>query len=183
MSGDFLQPREANLAETIGELQVTINDLRTELQRREVQLDRLHTWDGLMELLDEHWPTDIFPVPRGLDDAKNTTRRDPGVVILDLIRWVDRLSAARDVVRQQLEQADKQMRQVQDLFTGGPDTPCTTVWIDGVECVQVPMNELRRVLPDLADEPLAEAYKPAMVEDRDNDDEPGHGYWETGDYS
>jgi len=46
---------------------------------------RLRTWDGLMELLDEKWPEDIFPT------REDDTARDPGPRILSLLRWVVRL--------------------------------------------------------------------------------------------
>lgn len=45
-----------------------------------------HSWSGLMALLDEHWPEDIFPTLTH-DDVK----RDAGPRIISLIRWVDRL--------------------------------------------------------------------------------------------
>ena len=45
----------------------------------------MHTWDGLMALLDEHWPEDIFPT---MEDTKG---RDPGPRIVSLLRWVERL--------------------------------------------------------------------------------------------
>lgn len=51
---------------------------------------RLHSWDGLMELLDEHWPTDIFPT---LPDSGS---RDPGPRIVSLLRWLD--AARKDTV-------------------------------------------------------------------------------------
>jgi hypothetical protein len=44
------------------------------------------SWAGLMALLDEHWPDDIFPTLTH-DDVK----RDAGPRIVSLIRWVDRL--------------------------------------------------------------------------------------------
>lgn len=47
-----------------------------------------HSWAGLMELLDEHWPADIFPT-RFEDDPK----RDAGPRIVSLMRWVDQLQA------------------------------------------------------------------------------------------
>lgn len=49
------------------------------------ELDRLHSWDGLMSLLDEHWPEDLHPT---LDDDN---QRDPGPRIVSLLRRVDRL--------------------------------------------------------------------------------------------
>lgn len=51
------------------------------------ELERLHTWDGLMSLLDEHWPEVIFPT---IEDQES---RDPGPRIVSLIRWVDQLRA------------------------------------------------------------------------------------------
>lgn len=35
---------------------------------------------------------------------------------------------------------------VEALFAGGPDTSCRTVWQDGIECVSVPLGELRDAL-------------------------------------
>ena len=49
------------------------------------EVGRLHTWDGLISLLDEHWPDDIFPT---MEDSEN---RDPGPRIVSLIRWVEQL--------------------------------------------------------------------------------------------
>ncbi|AEJ92513.1 hypothetical protein SEA_TOTO_42 [Mycobacterium phage Toto] len=57
------------------------------------EVERLHTWDGLMELLDEHWPADIFPTLP--DDDK----RDPGPRIISLLRWVSRLRAQETRIR------------------------------------------------------------------------------------
>jgi hypothetical protein len=45
------------------------------------QLDALHSWQGLMSLLDEHWPAEIFKGSSG----------DPGPTIVFLVREVDRL--------------------------------------------------------------------------------------------
>ena len=53
------------------------------------EVERLHSWDGLMELLDEHWPADIFPT------LEDTTSRDPGPRIVSLLRWVERLRPRR----------------------------------------------------------------------------------------
>lgn len=44
-----------------------------------------HSWAGLMALLDEHWPEDIFPT------REDDLTRDAGARIVSLIRWVDRL--------------------------------------------------------------------------------------------
>ena len=52
------------------------------------ELERLHSWAGLMELLDEHWPADLFPT---LEDDPG---RDAGARIVSLLRWVDRAADA-----------------------------------------------------------------------------------------
>jgi hypothetical protein len=49
--------------------------------------ERRISWAGLMELLDEHWPADLFPT---LEDDPT---RDAGARIVSLLRWVDRLQA------------------------------------------------------------------------------------------
>ena len=60
------------------------------------ELERLHSWDGLMELLDEHWPDDIFitaPDPEDYHQPFFTAegkRANPGVIITGLIRWLDK---------------------------------------------------------------------------------------------
>lgn len=65
--------------------------------RLAAELERLHSWDGLMSLLDEHWPEDVFPtVP---DDAS----RDPGPRIVALLRVRDRLAAALAAAEVQIE--------------------------------------------------------------------------------
>lgn len=57
------------------------------------EIERMHSWDGLMRLLDEHWPADIFPTLAGTDG------RDPGPRIVSLLRWVGALAARLDAVR------------------------------------------------------------------------------------
>jgi hypothetical protein len=52
-----------------------------EVERLRAELDRLHSWDGLMELLDEHWPADIFTGESG----------DPGPRMIVAMREIDRL--------------------------------------------------------------------------------------------
>lgn len=49
------------------------------------EIERLHSWDGLMSLVDEHYPEDIFPT---MEDRPN---RDPGPRIVSLLRTVDEL--------------------------------------------------------------------------------------------
>lgn len=80
---------------------IPLIDAHTEQLRAE--LDRLHSWAGLFELLDEHWPADIFPT---LADREG---RDPGPRIVSLIRWVEQLRAERD-------EALGKLAKVQDLL-------------------------------------------------------------------
>ncbi|WP_026923306.1 hypothetical protein [Glycomyces arizonensis] len=46
-----------------------------------------HTWDGLMALVEQHYPEGIFPTVASPDT------RDPGPRIVSLVRWVDQLHA------------------------------------------------------------------------------------------
>jgi len=64
-----------------------------------------HSWAGLMALLDEHWPADIFPT-RHEDDPK----RDAGARIVSLMRWVDQLRTDARLGRHVRELADEQRR-------------------------------------------------------------------------
>lgn len=57
------------------------------------EVERLHSWDGVMSLLDEHYPTDIFPV---LPDRED---RDSGPRILSLTRHLYASIAALRQVR------------------------------------------------------------------------------------
>lgn len=49
------------------------------------EVKRLHSWPGLMSLLDEHYPETIFPT---IDDDEY---RDSGPRIISLLRQVDKL--------------------------------------------------------------------------------------------
>lgn len=68
------------------------------------EVDRLHSWDGLMSLLDEHYPADIFTGSSG----------DDGPRIIALTREVDRLKAERDRLLAVLERTQNK---VADLAT------------------------------------------------------------------
>src|SRR5690606_15484370 len=86
---------QADHAETLGAL----NQATRERDEARAEVERLHSWVGLLELLDEHWPADIFIVPDTPDDAMHTGRhRDTGPIILGLIRWVDRLKSEHAVL-------------------------------------------------------------------------------------
>lgn len=53
------------------------------------EVERLHSWDGLISLVDEHYPADIFPTEPDRDT------RDPGPRIISLLRVCDELRSAR----------------------------------------------------------------------------------------
>jgi hypothetical protein len=62
-------------------------DHETRWEAEHAEVERLHSWDGLLELLDEHWPEDIFPT------EPDSETRDTGPRIVSLLRWVERLQA------------------------------------------------------------------------------------------
>lgn len=59
--------------------------LLAEVDRLRAEARRLHTWDGLMSLLDEHWPEAILPT------LPDEPARDAGSRIVSLIRWIEML--------------------------------------------------------------------------------------------
>ena len=62
----------------------TVASVRAHRDRLAAELAELHTWRGLMSLLDEHWPADVF------DGSSN----DPGARIVVLMREIDLLRGA-----------------------------------------------------------------------------------------
>jgi len=65
---------------------------RTRAEAAEAEVERLHSWAGLMELLDEHWPADIWPM---LEDDR---KADAGHRVTSAMRWIDQLCAERDAL-------------------------------------------------------------------------------------
>jgi hypothetical protein len=53
------------------------------------EVKHLHTWAGLLDLLDEHWPEAIFPTM--VDDQG----RDPGVRLLSIVRTLVRVTGEK----------------------------------------------------------------------------------------
>lgn len=62
----------------------------------QTEIERLHTWDGLMSVLNEHYWESVFPT---LPDDPD---RDPGPRIVSLIRTVDGLRAEVERLTEQL---------------------------------------------------------------------------------
>lgn len=81
-----------------------IAQARTLVPELVAEIERLHTWDGLMSLVDEHYPTDIFPHFAGVPDNPD---RDPGPRILSLLREVERLRAACKTLGQIIGQTNR----------------------------------------------------------------------------
>lgn len=63
----------------------------------EAEVERLHSWEGLMSLLDEHWPESMIPT------LSDDVSRDPGPRIVSLLRWVEALRAQVERVREALD--------------------------------------------------------------------------------
>lgn len=62
---------------------------------------------------------------------------------------VAKVIAAADAVDPrvaQLAEAQRQLTVWRELFNGGPDTSCRTVWQDGIECVSIPIGDIRAAL-------------------------------------
>lgn len=71
--------------------------MRERAETAEAEVERLHSWDGLMELLDEHWPEDVYPTLPDSDE------RDPGPRIVSALRVQDQLRATLAKVREQAD--------------------------------------------------------------------------------
>lgn len=86
------------------------HNLMTELL---AEVERLHSWDGLMSLLDEHWPESIFPT------LPDDSGRDPGPRIVSLLRWVEHLQGLQRDDRQNainaIEERDQALAEVERL--------------------------------------------------------------------
>jgi len=73
--------------------EVENKSLRKLLTEKEAELKRLHTWEGLLSLLDKHWPEDIFPtLPDGAE-------RDPGPRLVSALRWIAKLLGENERLR------------------------------------------------------------------------------------
>lgn len=72
-----------------------VADLISLAESQAAEIQRLHSWDGLMSILDGHYRESVFPT-----EADNPDR-DPGPRIISLIRNLDRrtkqLAAIREI--------------------------------------------------------------------------------------
>lgn len=60
---------------------LTRDEARDQVNAALDEIDRLRSWDGLMSILDDHYPADVFDGSSG----------DPGPRIIVLIREIDRI--------------------------------------------------------------------------------------------
>ena len=58
-----------------------VQDVNCVVNVLEAENERLHSWDGLMSLVDEHYPSDVVDGSSG----------DPGPRLIVLLREIDRL--------------------------------------------------------------------------------------------
>ena len=71
-------------------------DLIDLVEAQAAEIDQFHSWDGLMSLLDAHWPEKIFPTRR------DHPARDPGPRIISLLRTVEAQSKQLAAIREEL---------------------------------------------------------------------------------
>ena len=73
------------------------------------EVERLHTWAGLMELLDEHWPADIWPM------LEDDLRLDAGHRVTSAMRWIDQLRTERDALAATVARTQEALRRVRSI--------------------------------------------------------------------
>lgn len=78
------------LLDEVEALRAQVERVREALFASEAEVERLHSWEGLMSLLDEHWPESMIPT------LSDDVSRDPGPRIVSLLRWVEALRRALD---------------------------------------------------------------------------------------
>jgi hypothetical protein len=74
------------------------------------EVERLHSWQGLMSLLDEHYPESIFPTTEDDED------RDSGPRIVSLIRRINGLEEDNQTLRIEKGQLQKSYEEACDAY-------------------------------------------------------------------
>ena len=109
--------RDSMTERLIASLADALAEQSQQREAAEAEVERLHSWDGLMGLLDEHWPAEIFPT------LPDSDQRDSGPRIVSLLRWVDAAEAALATARADaLEEAAQEYSQhgyVSGIHTDG----------------------------------------------------------------
>ncbi len=111
------------------------------LLRAAEERERMQTWVGLMSLLDQHWPEDVFPTTA--DDAK----RDDGARIVSLLRLVERLRAENETLRKRAVECMPMLETLRetlgsDLGSGGGFVSV----LDGIDRLRAQRDALVAVL-------------------------------------
>ena len=126
------------------------------------EVERLHSWDGLMELLNEHWPDDIFST------SADRESRDPGPRIVSLLRWLD--LAKGDAVAA-LEQAAWAI--TAELVCCAAHEPCGEEICRWGRAGRAIVLDRVAVIADLAPGGVAGASWPRWVDEESGDASPG----------
>lgn len=115
----------------------------------EAEVERLHSWDGLLSLLDEHWPEGIFP-------TSADGRRDTGPRLVAAIRRAKSAEAEVERLRALVGDEDQPgwgrvsraeaIRQANEFHAG------QLRWIDGHDKRRDERDALREGIRALADE-------------------------------
>ena len=117
MSTPMTDERRAEIRDEIaGPLDGSMGCLiRADQHRRELlaELDRLHSWAGLLSLLDEHWPACAWPAMSSVGDAQDPSRTDSARII-GLIRWVEELLTLAARLNDQAEDLTHRLGQRQE---------------------------------------------------------------------
>lgn len=92
--------------EDLGRPRRYVRELVAEVRRVQAEVERLHSWAGLMELLDEHWPADIWPM------LENDRKADAGHRVMSAMRWIDRLKADRHRANARVDELEQQNSQL-----------------------------------------------------------------------
>jgi hypothetical protein len=136
----------------------TVRDMRLVL----AELERLNSWHGLMSVLDEKYPEDIFPTRE--DDID----RDPGPRIVSLVRWVDRFRAENTALAAAVARLNdrcnndlaQMSRLIEERYTAKKETEKVQVKLDRVRDVK-PMDAATDV-PEFAAK-YVEGWNDALV--------------------
>lgn len=105
-----LNARERAMRATV----IDVLDLRDALAAARAEIDRLNTWDGLLSILDEHYPAEVFE-----------KSPDPGARIVTLTRH---LAAAREENGRLREALEKYGRHQKHCAAYEEAWPCDCGW-------------------------------------------------------
>jgi hypothetical protein len=89
-------------------------------------------------------PTTPPRASQGADAQVTAADREKAAVLFRTARADHNHLRGEEAIAQALADERIQAREpFEQLFAGGPDTSCRTTWPDGIECVEVPITDLR----------------------------------------